>query len=1711
MSDDQQSDQLEGGAYEVIRARLAKHGEALQGGLDRLNEDRLEVFGGVETMLLGTERISTEHNCVARDLIAIGKRRFLFGYNIQFGLKQTTDIADVFKVYDYNPEDHSFHPVAIEEVLGVSAFKEDFLYLYKYYRETVFQKFMVIGPHLFIAMRTGKTLEDIKVFKWVLGMDGSLEYVGNRFDHEYVYPDQHEFEWLRAHRGMHRGGEHPHISIEDRVFVETVGGDLTVKVEDNTASGRGIYEEPVTESDQTLDDAEIFYATVGSLILLKILPYREELHRYLVYNEKTQKVHRLDAIGDSCVLLPDDHGIVFANGYLLQSGEVKTFDHGRVDMRFERKVMSSNGEDVLYSFYNRPNGQYVLLSYNRIAQEIDTPITCSGYSLFGDGSLVLFRADGEPQKHHSLQVWQTPYLDDEASAEAATNQDSYLFKIGNPELVRGMAESRELLRLLSKDDSFGGLYLDLVKRSGDLLDSYFWLDREDCGKLAEPLKAIRSTAEAAIGEFEKVRALRRTAEERTAAARASVDEALRSAATVPGDDLKGLVANLAALRRIRGEVIGLRDVRYVLAEDIDDFEQRVVEGTESLSQRTVDFLLGEDSLGEYAAAIQDQEERVPKIATVLEADEVAESLDQAGEELEMLIDVVGGLKIADATETTAIIERISGLFAKLNGTRGTLRNRRKELARGEGDAQFSAQMKLLAQALANQLDLCDSPEKCDEALSRLMLQVEDLEGRFAEFDEYIEELTGRREEIYDAFEGRRTQLLEARQKRAGSLFKSAERILSSVGNRLSAIKEVEEIHAYFASDAMVEKVRDVIGQLEDLGDSVKADDIRTRLKTLREDGVRQLKDRKELYVDGQNVLRFGKHSFSVNTQPLEMTIVPHDEGMAFHLAGTKFFEPVTDEAFLATREVWDMEVPSESPQVARVEYLAWQYLKRFEGAMPDDLLKSVQSFMQPRYEEGYTKGVHDEDAARLLESLLPIHAEAGLLRFGPRTRAAAVLFWESWELPSKEDLAGMFESYGRGRRAFPGGEGPSRWKGRLQRAFTTWQEETGLFGEVSPQQVVDYLAEELAEGGEFIVSSEAARLAKALEHALVSKRIESPFQQDGVAAGPRYEIARIWLDGFVVTDPSVVESTPDGLRSSVVDEAAVHLARGGFEQRSVKDVELAVSVDGLRSDHERVEGGRLELHYSEFLERLAAHEAGPASSFRALSRMKHQLTTERRESMRLDEFKPKVMSAFVRNRLLDEVYLPMIGDNLAKQLGTAGSETRTDRMGMLLLISPPGYGKTTLMEYVANRLGLTFVKINGPALGHDVVSLDPADAPNASARQEVIRLNLALEMGDNVMIYVDDIQHTNSEFLQKFISLCDAQRKIEGVWQGRARTYDLRGRKVAVVMAGNPYTESGGKFQIPDMLANRADTYNLGDILGGHEAAFKSSYIENSLTSNGALSRLASRSQKDVLTLIRIAETGSRDGEDFEGNYTPAEIDEMVAATKHLLVVRDTILRVNLEYIRSAAQEDNYRTEPPFKLQGSYRNMNRIAEKVLPLMTEEEVRQIVLDHYKSESQNLTTAAEANLLKFYEMEGILDGVQAERWQQIKKEFGRQKMLGGAGEDDPIARVVAQLTQFNDGLTAIGETITEVGSSYSKPQSLSETSVDQLRQIIDGLRAVPVQVDIKVVPVQDEDGSIEKVAKSSPIDIQPEVRQETVKKIGKAKKKPAGDKDADTPAE
>ena len=754
--------------------------------------------------------------------------------------------------------------------------------------------------------------------------------------------------------------------------------------------------------------------------------------------------------------------------------------------------------------------------------------------------------------------------------------------------------------------------------------------------------------------------------------------------------------------------------------------------------------------------------------------------------------------------------------------------------------------------------------------------------------------------------------------------------------------------------------------------------------------------------------------------------------MAVSLTGTDFLEAISDEAFLATRDYWSQQLPSETDDVYRAEYLAASILfdaeaEREELSLPalhdaqreeGGLLEVVRKYAGARYQEGYERGVHDADGTKILEKLLTLHDSAGLLRFAPTARALAVLFWACTEDERKDSWARRANSLGRLRTAFGRTPDAARLGDELAEAIAEFAEEAGIDIAASHAPTSGrYLVEELvAETPRFTTSAEAQKLLEGLLAHLELHSGRRPLEEDLAAlegkVAARFSLARAWLEAFVdQTDNEEIRA----LRHATAEAAVALMTERKIDREANASLTVA-EVTELLGQHKRIEGGKLVLRIDEFLERLGAFKHERVPGYKQYREVRQEVIEKERRRLRIDEYKPRVLTSFVRNKLINDVYLPLIGDNLAKQLGAAGDAKRTDLMGLLLLISPPGYGKTTLMEYVASRLGLAFVKVNGPSLGHSVMSLDPSEAPNATARQEVDKINLALEMGNNVMLYLDDIQHTHPELLQKFISLCDAQRRIEGIWKGRTRTYDLRGKKFCVVMAGNPYTEAGEKFQIPDMLANRADTYNLGDILSGKDDVFALSYIENSITSNPVLAPLATREQADIYKLVKMAQGEDVPTTDLKHGYSAVEVSEIVAVLQRLFKVQDTLLKVNSQYIESASMDDAYRTEPRFQLQGSYRNMNKLAEKVVSAMNEQELNLLVEDHYVGEAQTLTTGAEHNLLKLAEMRGTLSDEQASRWEQIKKDFKRVKMMGGS-EDDPIARVTGQMTGLTEQLEGI----------------------------------------------------------------------------------------------
>ncbi|GGM02441.1 DNA repair ATPase [Micromonospora yangpuensis] len=1648
---------LEAGSYEVLRRRLAEQAGELGRRAEQLNARRLETFGSTELRLTSTERIRTAHNCVPRDIVSVGGL-MLFGYNVFIGLKPETTVDDVFSLHRFEPDPagggYRFDEVGRTELPGLlrdPRFERDFNELYRYYRQTRLLQLRRVEGRLLAVFQTGPRVDDVRVLRWAVGTDGTVEYLDSRGERDHVFPPSHDFEWTPTVREHHVLGRHPHISIEGEVFVETVGGDLTVKVEDNTETGEGIYREPVDEPLQSLADAEIGYARVGPLILLRIRPYKETEWRHLVFNTLTRQVARLDGIGVACQRLPEDHGIIFPGGYHLATGETRTFDTEVADLEFERVVRSTNGEDVLYVFHGRAEGRSLLLPYNAIRKEVAAPIPCHGFSLFDDGTLVVFRAvSEEPTRVHPMQVWQTPFLSDSYAAAQPVGTGP-LERVGNADLVRGISDCLSVARTAGDTGAAAGLHESLIAACTRIFDHYHWLADEELGNLAAPLAEVRATAGQVLDEYEKVRALTaQAARELTATAEqvASLSRRVRGEAPLSADDW---VRQLAGLRQAQGHLVTVGELHYVDQERIAELAARLDDDLAYAGRRAVDFLSRDDAFEAYRSEVARLAERAAAIGTVAEATPVGDELAERADGLQTITEVVGGLDIADATVRTQILASIGEVLGGVNRARAALDGRRRELRQAEGRAGFAAEFALLGQAVTGALAAADTPERCDEQLGRLLLQVETLEARFGEFDDFLDELTTRRADIYEAFSSRKQALLDDRARRADRMVSSAERILVSVQRRVGTLGTLDEINTYFASDAMVGRLRSVVDELRTLGDPVRAEELDGRIRAARQEAGRGLRDRLDLYADGGETIRLGRHRFAVNTQAIDVTVVPHDGRMAIAVTGTDYRAPVVDEQFQSTRRFWDQLLVSESPQVYRAEYLATSILADAEAGRgtlrldalqaaaldPDQLRELVRTVAETRYDEGYERGVHDHDAATILGTLLRLHAAAGLLRHPPAARAAAQLFWRFGSTePARLAWSARAVSLARARARFgrpplDSGQGDAidRWHTELAAAIGTFLGERGLTGPAAEADLAGaYLFEEVAQTPVGFVTGAGARtLLDRFRRALGGRQSRSSreFDDDLRAVGDdlasRYQLVEAWLTAFLATD--------DGQLSGydLPEAVAVELCGPDLPRRET-GAALAGTVDGLLGTHPRLSGGRLELRLDETLARVGRFRTEQVPAYRDFQHRRNELVAAERDRLRLTEFQPKVMSAFVRNRLLDEVYLPLIGDNLARQLGATGENKRVDQMGLLLLISPPGYGKTTLMEYVASRLGLVFVKVNGPALGSQVTSLDPAEAPDATARQEVEKISFALEMGNNVLLYLDDIQHTSPELLQKFIPLCDAQRRMEGVWEGRTRTYDLRGKRFAVCMAGNPYTESGKRFRVPDMLANRADVWNLGDVLSGREEAFALSYIENALTANTVLAPLSTRDRGDLELLVRLARgDDSVRPDQLSHPYSGVELEQIVSVLRKLLHVQRVVLTNNQAYIASAAQADASRTEPPFQLQGSYRNMNKLAEKVVPVLNDAELEAVIDDHYVGEAQTLAAGAEANLLKLAELRGRLSPEQARRWAEVKAGFLRARALGGAG-DDPLDRAVGALGLLAD---RVGGVEAAIGRATSHP--------------------------------------------------------------------------------
>ena len=556
-----------GGSYAALRQRLLDHGIALNDSANAINAQRIEAFGQVKSELLGRVRLRTENNCLPRDLVRIDDYLIL-GFNVFIGLKTDTKIEDVFAVFrapTVTEEGIECEPTPIEgTLLNDAAFIRDFEELYRYNKNATLSQLRVKDSMFLAAFRIGEKVGDRRVFRWIKDdKTGRWVYHDNRGERDIELPNRYDFEWQHPSRDDYVMGDHPHIAIDQRLFVETVGGDLTIKVEDNTTTGQGIYAEPVDDDTQSLGDAEVAYSALGNLILLRIKPYRESVARYFVYNHLTQSVHRVDSMSDGCVQLPEDHGVICSQGIFLQDGTVKTFDRGSRSVRYRNTIKAPNGEDVLYVFFDVASGTFVLYLYNMIDKAVDSPIVCHGYALQDDGLMSVFSHESEEAaRHHPLMVWQTAFCSDEYLHANVSDQQGFAERLGNAEMVRGIAELKGLIRHIEEESVSENRFALMLSETHRINDAFYWFREDECRGVSDQLTAIRHTVELVLEEYVKVQAIRQQAVQALSDAQ-SAQASIVADAGMSVSTVNEQMERLLKLRRHRGHLMTLTEQRYM--------------------------------------------------------------------------------------------------------------------------------------------------------------------------------------------------------------------------------------------------------------------------------------------------------------------------------------------------------------------------------------------------------------------------------------------------------------------------------------------------------------------------------------------------------------------------------------------------------------------------------------------------------------------------------------------------------------------------------------------------------------------------------------------------------------------------------------------------------------------------------------------------------------------------------------------------------------------------------------------------------------------------------------------------------------------------------------------------------------------------------------------------------------------------------------------
>lgn len=1523
-----------------------------------INEQRKKE-NSIEQKVIGDVRYKTNQPSFASDVVYFNNK-LIVGINPDFSRINLT-VNDIVPCYDLDGTTCS------DNFLDNEEFIQEIRKLVAYFKNVRVFKLSSENDSLYLTVSTNKEQTILKTFVWDLVRSGNGNDVVYRGEHNRnTIKNNGTVDWTIIRNEEMNYGYFPNKPILNTVFVFVGNGEICISKVNDTNKNRAVLKEKIS-SHQIVGDTKVHYSEQGDLILFKIEVLGEGERGY-IYNKVSGSIYRADGILSSLVLY--DNMMLFSNGYLIiNSDEFKEFNIS-IDYHYQNFIKSPNGEDALFVFFNLKDQSYVLYPYNIVSQEISQYILANGYTIISDGTLVLSVHQKSVSETHSFQMIQTPYLSQEVFLEREQNRegDDVFAKVNNATIVSFLSGVFALINVSRLKDGSKAKFDNINKMINEIKHKNNWVNNyQEFKEIVEGISTVNSISLNILDEVEKSDIKAKSDELLVEKLEKDADSFVLLQNPNSVDTINEISLIVSQTNAKINEIDSLSSSvdNKTLLERISAKKDALFEHKESATQALIKVVANKESFDQFFNSINEVKEQFNVASTLKEITEIKESIDQISNSVSTISEEISDVDIDDLADFESIQSSLNIVYSEINSFQSDVEAKYNTIYISENGVRFKTSVDLLNQLINNELSRVSTLDELESVTLKINNRIDTLDNQFSDFEAYANQFSEMRDTLSKTVSDKREIIINQRNKEISGLERSFNLNVRSVKGRIDRLESVSQLNEFFASDSLVKRSIDVANKIREAGDGVKADQLISELVKLKDSSYRDIKDKQDLYVDGGNFLKLGRYKFPVNREKFSVNIIHKEDGLYANVSSTDY-EKKLDGEVNDYQDIFDMVVYSENKDISRSEFLAYSLMKKYNFnadniiALGDNLISEIRELIMSDVEAGYSVGVHDADAEKIVLGLVPFIKD-GVMELG--AEKGQVIRYLEFVLDRVNFDESVHNKLVAANKIF-------EFSGSLE-----------PMANITRNQLPDLVGYELAIS-KFISQSDIKLTNEIFGY---GKKVFDSYK--GLLDDESIAFNLDLLMGVVEIAKQQIDF---GIDVSVDDLYLGCLAYLFSEKRNyspfkldIVDTKENLLIEGIRAHNSNIKDGTLQINMFKFFELCKEIDEVTRVRFNELRELKRKAISQIEADLNIDTFEAKPISAFIRNKLISESYLDIFGNNLSKQIGASG--VSVDQMGLLMLISPPGYGKTTLVEYIASKMGMAFIKINCPSIGHNVTSLDPSEATDLTSRKEIEKINNAFELGNNTILYLDDIQHTNPELLQKFISLCDATRTVDGVIDGKQKTFNLKGKKFAVIMSGNPYTESGDVFKVPDMLANRADVYNLGDMLSDQVDLFNLSYIENSLTSNEVLSPLAFRDLSDVYEIVNFILGRVPNLSDVKHKYESAELNTIVDMIRNVMKIQKVVAEVNQEYILSSTISEDNRVEPAFKLQGSYRNMNKIVSKLFVGITDGELNDLIIDHYNSESQTLTNQAEENILKFREITGRLSDIDSDRLNEIRKNF------------------------------------------------------------------------------------------------------------------------------